>query len=202
MSQGVHFRLAGGQNPLILVPVQVNSRGPYQFILDTGASHCLVSQELSATLGVQPEEEQDATGAGGRVKLALGHVSSLTVGSVRRENVRVAITDQLGLISAAIRTHVDGGLGFGFLKDFVVTIDYRERVLRLTPPADGHIEDAPGGGLIPLRLASPSKPLVLVPVVVNDQGRFNSRLILGPPERWFLPSLPHGWLSRPRPTAL
>jgi hypothetical protein len=43
ISQSVPFRLAGGQNPLILVPVYVNDKGPYEFILDTGSSHCLLS---------------------------------------------------------------------------------------------------------------------------------------------------------------
>ena len=37
-STSVRFRLAGGENPLILVPVQVHDEGPYEFILDTGAS--------------------------------------------------------------------------------------------------------------------------------------------------------------------
>jgi len=46
MSDNIEFRLAGGQNPLILVPVYLDDRGPYQFILDTGASHCLLTEEL------------------------------------------------------------------------------------------------------------------------------------------------------------
>lgn len=76
-SENIPFHLAGGQNPLILVPVYVDRKGPYQFILDTGASHCLLSQELSATLGIRPETEKQAMGAGGPVKLTIAHVSSL-----------------------------------------------------------------------------------------------------------------------------
>jgi hypothetical protein len=32
----IPFRVAGGQNPLILLPVYVQDNGPYEFILDTG----------------------------------------------------------------------------------------------------------------------------------------------------------------------
>ena len=36
------FRLVGGENPLIIVPASVNDRGPYEFILDTGAGTSLL----------------------------------------------------------------------------------------------------------------------------------------------------------------
>ncbi len=116
MPENIQFCLAGGQNPLILVPVRVDARGPYQFILDTGASHCLLSQDLSATLGIQPELEKQAMGAGGPVKLMFAHVSSMTVGSVRQENVNVAITNEIQRIATAIQSKVDGVLGFDFLR--------------------------------------------------------------------------------------
>ena len=43
----VTFRLAGGKQPLILLPVFVDGRGPYSFVLDTGAGPTLVSNELA-----------------------------------------------------------------------------------------------------------------------------------------------------------
>jgi hypothetical protein len=131
ISQSVPFRLAGGQNPLILLPVYVDDKGPYEFILDTGASHCILSQELSVILGVRPESEKQATGAGGSVKLVLGHLSSIAVGSFRLTNVPVAVTTELDRIAAAIQSRVDGCLGFAFLKDFCITIDYKASTLAL-----------------------------------------------------------------------
>ena len=41
-SAKVKFRLAGGAQPLILLPVQVNGDGPFKFILDTGAGTSLL----------------------------------------------------------------------------------------------------------------------------------------------------------------
>jgi predicted aspartyl protease len=171
MSESIHFQLAGGQNPLILVPVYVDGKGPYQFILDTGASHCLLSPELAVTLGIPPEVEKQAMGAGGPVTLTFAHVSSMTAGSMRRENVQVAITNEIQRIGAAIQSKVDGELGFDFLKDFILKIDYRNRVLNLALPSDDRSGDgASSGSSIPFKLASAFKPLILVSAMVNGQG--------------------------------
>lgn len=180
MSEKIQFRLAGGQNPLILVPVCVDAKGPYQFILDTGASHCLLSQELSGTLGIQPEAEKQAMGAGGPVKLTFAHVSSMSVGSVLQENVEVAITNEIQRIAAAIQSKVDGVLGFGFLKEFVLVIDYRDSAFRLALPSEeGNGNSNRSGSCIPFKVASVSKPLILVPAIVNGQGPFQFALDTG-----------------------
>src|SRR5271168_3649796 len=88
----VAFQLAGGRDPLILVPVYVEEKGPFRFILDTGAFRCLLSPELSTALGVRKGAEQQATGAGGTMSFSSAHVSSLAVGAARQQNVEVAIT--------------------------------------------------------------------------------------------------------------
>ena len=52
-STKVKFRLAGGVQPLILLPVEVNGEGPFEFILDTGAGTSLLSAELGKKLAQQ-----------------------------------------------------------------------------------------------------------------------------------------------------
>ena len=82
----VPFRLAGAAQPLILVPTSVNGRGPFDFILDTGAGTSLVSLDLARQQGIPTEQMKEGTGAGGKVRLALGTVESLAVGQARREH--------------------------------------------------------------------------------------------------------------------
>jgi predicted aspartyl protease len=176
MSESIPFRLAGSRKPLILVPVCVNGRGPYQFILDTGASYCLLSQELSETLGIQPEVEKEAMGAGGPIQLKFAHVTSMTVGSARQGNVSVAITSETQRIAAAIQSEVDGILGFEFLKEFIVTIDYQDCALGLSLPSGN---SSRLGTSVAFKLASTSKPLILVPTVVDGQGPFQFALDTG-----------------------
>src|SRR5258708_6048524 len=38
----------------IVVPVMINGQGPFRFIVDTGASHSVVSPALAAKLGLTP----------------------------------------------------------------------------------------------------------------------------------------------------
>jgi predicted aspartyl protease len=178
MPESVRFRLAGGQNPLILVPVHVNDKGPYEFILDTGASHCLLSTELSEMLGVRPEIEKQAMGAAGTVQVALSHVASLALGSRRQSNLQVAITDELRRIAAAIGTRVDGVLGFEFLKDFSLTIDYQAGAIWFSSPSETD-NGSHSAHSIPFKLAGSRKPLILVQAIVNEQGPFQFALDTG-----------------------
>lgn len=169
--ESIPFRFAGGQSPLILVPVHVNDKGPYEFILDTGASYCLLSPELAEILGVKPEIEKQAMGAGGSMKIGVAHVASIAVGPTRQSNVQVAITDELNRIGKAIQSRVDGDLGFDFLKDFRLVIDYRASTLRFLP-GSGANNDTHLATAIPFTLAAAQKPLILVQAMVNDQGPF------------------------------
>ena len=52
-SAKVKFHLAGGAQPLILLPVRVNAQGPFDFIFDTGAGTSLLSSDLAKKLEVK-----------------------------------------------------------------------------------------------------------------------------------------------------
>lgn len=186
--ESIPFHLAGRQNPLILLPVHVNDKGPYEFILDTGASHSLLSPELAEILGVKPEIEKEAMGAGGPVKLGLAHVASIAVGATRQSNVQIAITDELKRIGKAIQHRIDGDLGFDFLKDFRLVIDYRACTLCFLPKLEIN-DDTCSATSIPFTLAAAQKPLILVQAVVNDQGPFQFALDTGASRTMLSPEL-------------
>lgn len=167
----VGFRLAGTEDPLILIPARVNERGPYEFILDTGAGMSLVSPGLASGLGIVADGTREGAGAGGRVTVAMGRVESLAVGAAVRGPMPIAVTAEVDRIGAAVGQRIDGDLGYDFLKAFTLTLDYQRRVIRL---AQGGQEVAGGGGAshtrVPFRLAGPVKPLVMVPAYVNGRG--------------------------------
>jgi predicted aspartyl protease len=173
-SHDVSFRLAGGQNPLILVPVYVDGKGPYEFILDTGAYRCLLSPELSSSIGIRPQSQQQATGVGGSIKISTARVTSLAVGTATQKNLEVAITDELSRLGDAVHSKVDGVLGSNFLKDFRVALDYQRDVVRFDrSAADEQVE----GGVrsvtsVSFKLATAEKPLISLPVFVNGRGPF------------------------------
>jgi len=70
-SAKVKFRLAGDAQPLILLPVQVNGDGPFEFILDTGAGTSLLSSDLAKKLNIKIISTKEGQSAGGKISVSL-----------------------------------------------------------------------------------------------------------------------------------
>ena len=66
----VSFRVLGGAQPLLVVPVQVNERGPFAFILDSGAGTTLLTPALAKSLGVTLLDIVPRTGPGDDILLS------------------------------------------------------------------------------------------------------------------------------------
>jgi predicted aspartyl protease len=173
MRTEVPFQLAGGDNPLILIPAHANGQGPLAFVLDTGASVCLLTPERARALGLASGEAREGHGAAGRVRVEMSELESLVVGEMRRAAIRVAVTADLDRIGAAIGARVDGVVGFSFFKDCRIEIDYRS--LRLAFDSDAQAEvslETGAASVIPFTLAAPSKPLAVVSTLVNGRGPY------------------------------
>jgi predicted aspartyl protease len=170
-SAKLKFRLAGDAQPLILLPVMVNGEGPFDFILDTGAGTSLLSTELGKQLDLAVISSKEGQTAAGKVSVSLAKVRSLAVGDAKLADVDVGIVD-LSQIGQAVSAKIDGDLGYNFLKHFRISIDYRRCEIRFEDPVR---RDYIGGSArteIPMRLANPAKPLILVDVHVNGRGPF------------------------------
>jgi predicted aspartyl protease len=178
-SARVKFRLAGGAQPLILLPVEVNGEGPFEFILDTGAGTSLLSSELGEKLRVKVIGSKQGQSAGGAVSVSLAKVSSLAVGAAKLEDVDVGLVD-LSHIGKTVGAKIDGDLGYNFLKHFRITLDYRNNEMRLDDPKRFELA-GPSSAVteVAMRLASPAKPLILVDVYANGRGPFQFAIDTG-----------------------
>jgi predicted aspartyl protease len=170
-SSRTKFRLAGGAQPLILLPVSVNGQGPFEFILDTGAGTSLLSPELAHKIGAKIIGAKEGQSAGGKVSVSLAKVDSLAVGDTRRDDVDVGIVD-LSHIGKAIGAKIDGDLGYNFFNRFQITIDYQNCEIRFEDPKPVEYFGASARAEIPLRLANPAKPLILIDTYLNGLGPF------------------------------
>jgi predicted aspartyl protease len=173
----VTFRLAGSKQALILLPVFVDGRGPYSFVLDTGATTTVVSDELADDLALPRGDAQDGRGAVGKVALVKSELPSLTVGKETIESLPVSVAD-LGFLSRAMGEQVDGALGHSFLKHFAMTLDYATNALILRRPVGG-TERALDECEIAFRWPNAEDPLVVVPVFVNEKGPYDFALDTG-----------------------
>ncbi len=114
------------------VNVRINGKGPFNFVLDTGASSCVLSNEAAAKLGIRPVAaggQARAVGGSGTFPIVYGVLKSLELGPVRIETVPVYLRDIQSLNSQNAR--VDGFLGLSTLADFILTLDYPQQTLGL-----------------------------------------------------------------------
>jgi predicted aspartyl protease len=109
---------------LVGVPVHINGKGPYDFVLDTGAGNTVVTPELASALSLDVKPvEGIARGVGGDVQLELAAVDELSVGTAKITNGQVVVID-LSKVSPKGGLIENGIIGYDFLKNFETVIDY------------------------------------------------------------------------------
>jgi clan AA aspartic protease (TIGR02281 family) len=114
----------------ILVRGDVNGQAETLFLVDTGATLCVLSRALAARLGLEPSpgaETITVHTASGQVEAPLILVDLLRVGGAEARGVGAIVHDIPGLSS-----DVGGLLGLSFLNRFKVEIDRVRGVMLLS----------------------------------------------------------------------
>ena len=127
----IPFQSAHAENPLVVVPVFVNEKGPYDFALDTGASSTVISLELAAEFGLATERSSQLTAGGGNGTVSRVQLSSLAVGAARQENLAAAASDFFTQLNAELGSKLQGIVGYDSLRHYRVTLDYPRAALNL-----------------------------------------------------------------------
>ncbi|HEX8117932.1 MAG TPA: aspartyl protease family protein, partial [Pyrinomonadaceae bacterium] len=105
------------------------SKEPLRFIIDTGASMTVISDETARRLGLREVARGGfarGIGGDGRFSIVYGFLSSIEIGEARMENVPVYIRR---LFSAG--KPVDGYIGLAIISRYLTTIDYGARAFTL-----------------------------------------------------------------------
>jgi aspartyl protease family protein len=99
-----------------VIEVWLNDQS-FDMILDTGASHTLITQGMAQALGLQPQGSVAVTIAdGSSVNLPIGSVSSVKVAGITAKNLKVMIADKADV----------GLLGHDFFGNFDIEIKSNE----------------------------------------------------------------------------
>jgi predicted aspartyl protease len=120
---------------LLLVPMDVNGKRG-NFVVDTGAVTTVLSHNMAASLGV------NANTPGAKVDLGLSGVGGFEGVVLRVPNVTIktlksseafpqVVSIDLKEISKMIGTEIAGVVGFDFLEEYKVTLDYYAAEVRL-----------------------------------------------------------------------
>jgi hypothetical protein len=117
----------------IVLRVRVNDSAPLRFLFDTGAGASVLSARRAATLNLQKVDSVTATGVGGDVEGSLANGVSLAVGGVTVLNQRLVVLP-IDFPFCEARD-IEGIIGYDFIKEFVVEINYDAHIISLFDPA-------------------------------------------------------------------
>jgi hypothetical protein len=117
------------QDALIVVRVQINHTGPYDFLVDTGAQIVTIDPSLASDLHLKIEGATGVSGVATHSRSAFAYLDLIEAGRQQEPNVLAVIQDIAELNAAD--PHIRGILGENFLVHFDLLIDNRQRILCL-----------------------------------------------------------------------
>lgn len=130
----VQFKMMGPNDAAIIVQVKVNGQGPYDFVLDTGATFTCLDNELADELKLPEWKGSFGTvvvgPGGGGMKLL--KIDTLEVGDAKASGLTACTVDLDRMAPPGLG--IKGLVGLNFLKSYRVTIDFEKKSLRLEKP--------------------------------------------------------------------
>ena len=105
----------------MIVAVEVNHSGPYNFLLDTGAQFTMIDPSLAAELGAKGEDSIPVNGTGFQSAALTTLVGPVEIGSHAVAHVAAVLFSLQNLKSVGLS--IRGVLGEDFLKHFDMLID-------------------------------------------------------------------------------
>jgi len=108
-----------------LVHATLNGTVTGLFLLDTGASYCVLPPTTARRLGIKPTGEQmDLHTANGVVHAPVVRLRTVQIGSHRARDVAA-------VVHGAVAPPLDGVIGLSYLNNYSYSIDPRRKTLRL-----------------------------------------------------------------------
>jgi predicted aspartyl protease len=115
----------------IVIEVRIAGKGPYNMLVDTDTDPSAIDLATARELGLsQDSKAYPATGGGTDNNFVhLTRLPTVELGSVVAKDVLAGAID-LSKLSAKLGKPIQGVLGYSFLKDRIIQIDYSETKLR------------------------------------------------------------------------
>ncbi len=121
----------------ILVSAGINGKGPFDFVLDTGAAVTVISPDTAGSLSITPTQEQARLVgvAGEAINAHYGILREVALGNSKVFNLKAVIRG----IPQLNDLQIVGLLGQDFLNHFVMSLDSAGQTLTLTPHGLGSV---------------------------------------------------------------
>jgi predicted aspartyl protease len=141
-------RIAAGNDAdqHMTIPVMIDGRGPFRFVIDTGADRSVIAEDLAVTLGLVRGTQVSVQGVVRSISTAVVPVKTLSFGSITRRNLQMPMLP---------RTYMgaDGYLGLDAVDGSRVTLDFANRALKIgvSRPASAFQVRRPSEAYVPVR---------------------------------------------------
>ncbi len=164
---------------LMIIPLTINGKGPFNFVLDTGVGLMIISDpRLIDSLQISNLKSIKISGLGEGEDLS-AYISpgiELALESTKAENISAAVlkTDVFELSNyAGINIH--GLIGYEFFNSFIVRINFINNTLTLFRPETNHVPRK--GFRIPISIEE-RKPYVISEIVLESGEKLTGKFII------------------------
>jgi len=137
------FRLVSNAD-FIVVETQLNEKGPFNFLVDTGATKTVVTKQIGQVFGlhgISCGRKKALSGFFAGATMILSKVRSVQVGNAKSTDVEVGVQDLQSLCDG-VGAPLDGVLGYTFMKDYRVTINYPRREMCFEKEDESETDDS------------------------------------------------------------
>lgn len=111
----------------LTVPVLINGKGPFNFVVDTGAERSVIADSLAETLGLPQAHNVTVQGIINLVTVTSVHADVVSFGPFVRKNLLLPVLPRATLAA-------DGFLGLDVIDGSRVTFDFKGHAVRIDQP--------------------------------------------------------------------
>jgi len=174
--QSIHFKLV---RSMVVIPLFINGHGPYNFILDTGVSLMLITDEkLTDSLGITNRRTIKIAGLGERqdYEAFVAPQVKIDITGLANSTISAAILkkDHFGL-SAYAGIPIHGLLGYDFFNQLAVKISFTDSTLTVSKP--GNMSIFRKATAIPISIEE-RKPYIRTNITLADGTNAIHKLLL------------------------
>lgn len=111
-------------NKHLTIEVMINAKGPYRFVIDTGAERSVIADNVATAIGLPQGNTVTINGISNRITVPTVHVGNLSFGPFVRSNLSLPILPRALL-------YADGYLGLDAINGTRVTFDFQNHALHV-----------------------------------------------------------------------
>lgn len=143
----------------IVVPVLVDGKGPYRFLVDTGADSSMISEALVRTLGLTSNHTSDeqVQGTTGLERLPCVIIDELRIGSIVKHNVQMPVS------ASPVLTGLGGILGIAGFGPVRLLVDFHSNRVELDRSSARLVD-----GYLSIQARRTPGGLLMIPAFVGD----------------------------------